>query len=202
VTASDAGRCQAPDLLEPVLGFRQWRLHDGGLWSPYSHVLWTTAEQRAHCSAGRHDAAAAPVNSCSCGIYAYYNPCPRTASAGTADFVGGVIAVWGRIELHATGLRASHARMVALELPLLRGVKYRRLLAAAERVGVPVVRRRHLRAVASEHGSPLPRSLQPPAEWAAVANHAPVGVVPRACLAVVHTVRKARRSPAGPSETR
>jgi len=37
---------------------------------------------------------------------ANYDPCPRTASAATRDLVGGAVVMWGRVELHGTGLRA------------------------------------------------------------------------------------------------
>ena len=56
---------------------------------------------------------------------------------GDSDFVAGVVIVWGRIELHATGMRAAHARIVALELPLSRGRKRRQLVRVARRFGCP-----------------------------------------------------------------
>ena len=58
-----------------------------------------------------------PAKDCTCGVYAYYDPCPRTASAATADLIGGAAVLWGRIEAHMYGLRGTHARIVALELP-------------------------------------------------------------------------------------
>jgi hypothetical protein len=81
------------------------------------------------------------------------DPCPRTASAGTPDLIGGVVVLWGRVELHATGMRAEHARVVALELPLSRGRKRRNLVEVAKGLGVPAVRHRELVAAAAEHGS-------------------------------------------------
>jgi hypothetical protein len=151
----------APDLVEPVVGFRQWRLAGRSLSSLYSDEQWRGAELRARCTVGGHDPAATPSKACSCGIYAYYDPCPRTASAATPDFVGGVVVLWGRLELHATGIRAEHARVVALELPLSRARKRRTLVEVAEALGVPAVAHRELKALAAEHGSPLQRSLRP-----------------------------------------
>jgi len=201
VSASEPTIWQAPDLVAPILGFRQWRLREGALWSPFSHVRWGDAELRACCSTGVHEDLA-PVKQCTCGIYAYYTPCPRMASTGTVEFVSGAVAVWGHIELHATGLRASHARIVALERPPLGAIKRRRLLEAAESLGVPVVRHRNLPTVASEHGSILPRSLRPPVEWATADRRPYLGVVPRTCLALLHTARLSRSSaPADPSTT-
>jgi hypothetical protein len=153
-------RWSAPDLVEPVVGFRQWRLAGCGLSSLYSDEHWPQAELRARCEVGVHDPADAPSKACSCGIYAYYDPCPRTASAATPDFIGGVVVVWGRVELHATGMRAEYARVVALELPLSRGGKRRSLVEVAEGLGVAAVAHRELRAAAAEYGAPLQRSLR------------------------------------------
>lgn len=36
----------APDLVDLIVGFRQWRLSEGALWSLYSGVRWSTAELR------------------------------------------------------------------------------------------------------------------------------------------------------------
>jgi Resolvase, N terminal domain len=86
----------------------------------------------------------------------------RTASANTRDLVGGAVVVWGRVEAHATGVRAEHARIVGLDLPLLRRRKRRAVTQIAERLGVPAVTHRQLRSVARAHGSPLPVALRPP----------------------------------------
>ncbi len=151
----------APDLVDPIVGFRQWRLSEGALWSLYSGVRWSTAELRATCSAGRHDPTLAPSKGCSCGIYACYDPCPLMASAGTPDFVAGAVVVWGRVEVHATGMRAEHARIVGLEQPLTFGGKRRELDSVAEHLSVPVVPHSRLAAVATAHGLPLDPCLRP-----------------------------------------
>jgi hypothetical protein len=83
------------------------------------------------------------------------------ASAGTPDFVPGAVVVWGRVEVHATGMRAEHARIVGLEQPLTSGRKRRELDTVAERLGVPVVPHSRLAAVAMAHGLPLDRCLRP-----------------------------------------
>jgi hypothetical protein len=158
---AEAAQGRAPDLIEPVLGFRQWAILQGALRSPLSGVPWETAELHASCAAGVHDPTQAPVASCSCGVYAYYDLSPRTASAATADLVAGAVVLWGRLELHTGGMRASHARIVGLALPLSRGRKRARLLAAAERLSVPAVPHRQLAGIAGRHGGALPRSLRP-----------------------------------------
>ena len=173
-------RCSAPDLMEAVVGFRQWRLAGRILTSPYSEVPWPCDELHACCTMGDHDPADVPSNACSCGIYAYYDPCPRTASAATPDFVGGVVVLWGRIELHATGMRAEHARVIALELPLSRGRKRRGVVEVAQRLGVSAVPHRELKAVAAEHGSSLQRSLRPSRSFTMERAHHPIGTEPGA----------------------
>jgi hypothetical protein len=159
-----------PDFTEAVIGFRQWRLVDGELRSVYSPTVWATAELSATCSRDDHDPADTPAEDCDCGIYSYYDPCPRGASAGTPDLIGGAVIVWGRIEVHATGLRAERARIVALELPLSRGVKRRTVMAVAERLGVPAVPHRELMGLALEQGTPLQPSLRPPRTRTLAAN--------------------------------
>jgi hypothetical protein len=154
---------EAPDLIEAVIGFRQWRLTHDGLRSIACDELWSGPVMVARCLAD--PAHFAPASDCSCGIYARYDPCPRTGSAGTCDYVAGAVVMWGAIELHATGMRAEHCRIVALALPLSRWGKRERVQRVAREFGVPVVPSRTLRKVASEHGAPVPRSLRPPREW-------------------------------------
>jgi hypothetical protein len=161
MSASSRWEGVAPDLIDAVVGFRQWRLDAGRLRSPYCSVLWHTAELSAHCPLGRHDPATTPDASCSCGIYAYYEPCPRTASAATSALISGAVILWGAIELHAGGMRAAHCRIVAVALPLSRGRKRSAARAAAGALDVPIVAHRHLTAQALIHGQALPSSLRP-----------------------------------------
>jgi hypothetical protein len=169
---------QAPDLIEPVIGFRQWRLTDDGLSSLTCDVPWPEATLVARCPSGGHAGEPPPGAGCSCGIYAWYTPSPRTASAGTHDYVAGAVVLWGALELHATGMRAERCRIVALALPLSRWGKRERLWRVARRLEVPAIPHRALWGVAREHGSVIPRDLRPPREWAAVGT-GPIGVIPR-----------------------
>jgi hypothetical protein len=150
----------APDLVVPIIGYRQWRLTAGGLTSVYDGAPWSDARITARCDRG-HSPAEVPAKDCSCGVYAYYDPCPRTASAATPDLIGGAVVVWGRIEAHAYGLRGKHARIVAVELPLSRGRKRRAVVEAAELLGVPAVPHGSLKTVALEHGAVLQPALRP-----------------------------------------
>jgi hypothetical protein len=152
----------APDLIRAVIGFRQWRLRDGGLWSLHAEDRWERGLMTARCLGDDAHTAPAPQNGCTCGFYAWYRPTPRTASAATPDLVAGAVAMWGQVELHAHGIRAQHAMIVALALPMSRGAKRRRLVAVADELEVPTVAARRLRAVALEHGDVIPRRMRPP----------------------------------------
>jgi hypothetical protein len=149
----------APDLITPVIGFRQWRLRGDELWSFQTDEQWGHGVHTAQCPLHAHHA---PANGCSCGIYAWYSPTPRGASALTAALVGGAVALWGQIELHAHGMRAEHAVVVALALPFSWGAKRRHIRAAAAALEVPVVPARRLRATALRHGETIGRGMRPP----------------------------------------
>jgi hypothetical protein len=173
-----ADAVEAPDLIEPVIGYRQWRLAGDGLRSIACDERWRTASLDARCLAGGHPQEASPASSCSCGIYAWYEPCPRAASAPTRDYVAGAVVMWGAIELHRAGMRAQHCRIVALVLPLSRWGKRDRVIDVAGRLGVPVVRHRDLRTLAELHGAPVAAELQPP-PMAIGSAQGPTGLVAR-----------------------
>jgi hypothetical protein len=159
----------APDLIVPIVGYRQWRLVDGVPNSVYDRSPWSEGRITARCDRG-HRPAEVPAKDCSCGVYAYYDPCPRTASSMTPDLIGGAVIVWGRIEAHIYGMRGEHARIVAFELPLSRGRKRQAVIEAAERIGVPAVPHRALKSVALEHGAVLQPSMRPKKTLTRAAN--------------------------------
>ena len=159
----------APDLAVALVGFRQWRLLDGVLSSVYAGASWADGRSTARCDRG-HSPEEVPAKDCSCGIYAYYDPLPRTSSATTPDLVGGAVVLWGRIEAHIYGLRGEHARIVALELPLSRGRKRRAMIEVAEALGVPAVPHRSLKPVALEHGEVLAPAFRPKKTLTRAAN--------------------------------
>jgi hypothetical protein len=152
----------APDLIHPVVGYRQWRMHEGEVRSVHTWDRWKPGAMTARCHATTRHAEPPPVNGCSCGFYARYSPFARTASAGTPDLVAGAVALWGRLELHPHGLRGEHAQIIALALPILPGPKRRRVQEAARAMGVPAVPARQLRATAERQGAPIPSALRPP----------------------------------------
>ena len=138
-----------------------WRLRGSELWSLRAADRWRRGVQTADCDRGTHPGPA-PANGCTCGIYAWYAPPPRGASAATPDLVAGAVALWGQIELHAHGMRAQHAMIVALALPFSWGKKRRQILAAADALDVAAVPARKLKAAALEHGELIPRRMRPP----------------------------------------
>ena len=153
---------RAPDLVAPVIGFRQWRLAADGLRSIGFEEMWRQPVVVARCLVGGHPQETPPASHCSCGIYAWYDPCPRTASAPTRNHVAGAVVLWGAIELHRSGMRAQYSRIVALALPLSRWAKHDRVVETARRFGIPAVRHRELGGLAAQHGAPVPTELRPP----------------------------------------
>jgi hypothetical protein len=161
----------APDLAAPVVGFRSWRLANGRLQSPYIPCRWDGPVMHAECyDANRslvrgegwlHEPHDSPHPDCQCGIYAYHGPGMRHYY-GEAWCCEGVVTAWGRIEVHADGIRAEYARVRALGVPDLGNP---RLDAAVreigERLGVPVVPADELAALAAGLGGPVPPALRP-----------------------------------------
>jgi hypothetical protein len=159
----------APDVTVALVGFRQWRLEDGAFTSVYDGAGWRDGCLTARCDRG-HRPEEVPAKDCGCGVYAYYDPCPRTASAATPDLIGGAVVVWGRIEAHIYGMRGEHARIVAVELPFSHGRKRRAVIEATERRGVPAVPHRKLKQVALQHGEVLAPALRPKKTLTRAAN--------------------------------
>jgi hypothetical protein len=151
-----------PHLIEPVIGYRQWRLHDARLCSPFKDYVWRRGVNRARCAMGTGHADPAPGHDCSCGLHAWYRPCPRLGYAAP-DLVAGAVALWGEVELHPTGLRAQFAAIIALVLPLPRTAKRRRVMDVAEALEVEAVAARDLRTIALHHAAPIPSGLAPTA---------------------------------------
>ena len=161
MSAPEVPTMPAPDLIEPVLGFRLWSVRGDRLHSPFRGGVWEDVGLTASCECGGHDPADVPALHCECGIYAYYEQPPRSAAA-TRDLVIGAVVLWGQMQLHSGGMRASHARIVGLVLPPTNGAKRRRLIAAAAYLEVPAVPFRELTTVASRYGAPPPAAMRPP----------------------------------------
>lgn len=162
---------EAPDLIEPVVGFRSWRTLDGHISSPYVPVRWRDPVLHAVCHqsvassgqgflVGPHRA---PHPDCRCGIYAYHQPPHRFAKI---DFrtVPGIVTLWGRIEVHRGGMRAEHARICALAFFEGWGGRQKRAAdEVAANLSVPLVGYDDMQEAARQFGSSLPDSLLPEA---------------------------------------
>jgi hypothetical protein len=172
----------APDLIAPILGYRQWRLirnergeaelRSGGV----GDAVWIPGVNRAECklntlaAAGTYSptldvaqsaeqAHQAPGTDCSCGIYATH----LLEEPEDPTLPSGAIAAWGRIEVHRAGLRAEYARIVVLGMPeTIRSDAQRELVVeAAARYGVRCVPAELVEEVAREAGAPVPSALRP-----------------------------------------
>ncbi|HEX8105005.1 MAG TPA: hypothetical protein VF533_20455 [Solirubrobacteraceae bacterium] len=162
----------APDLAAPLVGFRAWRLGRDRLLSPYIPCRWEGRTMHAECyDANRSltrgqgwldEPHVSPDPRCQCGIYAYHRPGLR-AYYGEWAWAEGIIAAWGRVEVHHDGFRAEHARIEALarpdraDDPAVRATIER----IAHELDVPLLARDQLAAAAPAYGGTLPESLLP-----------------------------------------
>jgi hypothetical protein len=111
----DGAADAVPLSIEPVLGWRVWRLgldRDGRpeLRSTFRPDVWPAGEpMRAWCAT--HRRATVPSRSCMCGLYATSSPkeLGRAGVINHATVVVGAIAMWGRVIEHERGARARFA---------------------------------------------------------------------------------------------
>lgn len=160
----------APDLIDPIVGFRKWRLRDGELTSPYVHVAWSEPVVHAGCHRSEltgfvfgqdwlEEPHPSPDPRCKCGIHAYHVPRARSKMTYLRS-VWGIVTLWGRIEVHRDGMRAEHARIEALAVAPEWSPRQRRALEpVAGRLGAAVIEHGELGAAARDYGAPLPPSL-------------------------------------------
>lgn len=182
--AFDVAKRDEPDRLScEVLGYRQWKVNaDMRLSSAVISTVWEPGVNEAHCAPeggavlyqhfmmelppeSSHDA---PQKGCHCGFYALHKPTfwydehDSYLSAKGDQAVSGLVAGWGRVEVHHEGFRAQYARVVAIAAPKdKRGALLAR--AVADEYGVPCVPRAELERVASEFGNPVPEDMRPKA---------------------------------------
>ncbi len=170
VAAPEHGQAHAPDLIEPVVGFRNWRIlrtgpAPGELSSPYFQVAWSEPVIRAECRRWRTPEAlldtphVAPQSECGCGIRAYHTP---TGEFSKVDYraVSGIVTVWGRIEIDADEMRAELARVEALAVYSRWSRRQRDAVQdVAANLGVELVDLRELGIAAADFGAPPPASL-------------------------------------------
>jgi hypothetical protein len=153
----------APDLVEPVLGFRAFEVgSDLLLCSPWVNGwVWRPGVVTARCRQTSlmvwgvtH---VAPESNCTCGLYAYRELDGRLTDGGWCI---AAVAAWGEMELHASGFRAQHACVVALAAAPHAGLAERELIGrTAERYGVNAVPLRKLSEEGSRHARPVSHAL-------------------------------------------
>jgi hypothetical protein len=165
-TVTPSGR----DMVQPVIGYREWVLVGEELLSPLARTPWTAGTMQAEClpscrgarglwrEASEH-LGPAPDPECVCGLYALFAP-PKRGGRERLALVRGAVALWGRIELHQRGMRAEFARIVALALPPSRRSQGA-VRESAERLEVEAVPAKDLEAAALAYGRPLEPSLIP-----------------------------------------
>lgn len=114
-------------------GYREWKYDEVGQLRPitFHSKIWRGGEQTAKCGvppcpnpesclepAWHHSPVPAPVQECTCGVYAYLAPNPLRRRPGV---VFGAIEAWGKVVIHETGFRAQHARVIALSAEIYEG---------------------------------------------------------------------------------
>ena len=162
----------APDLIAPVVGFRKWRVVADHITSPYVPLRWNERETRARCMPANRslmfgagwleEPHEAPHPRCKCGVYAWHDP-PQRGPIRDAQQSFGVIALWGRVEVHEEGMRGEYARIEALSFqPDLGSEHVRRIKAIADRLRVAAVAYDDLPRAAQEFGDGVPAALRPP----------------------------------------
>jgi hypothetical protein len=154
----------APDLIDPVLGFRAFEVgSDGLLRSPWvDGWVWRPGMVTARCRQTRLTGWVthiAPGRNCTCGLYAYTELDGRLLEGGRCI---ASIAAWGEMELHAAGFRAQHACAVALAAGPDTDLAERELIArTAERYSVMAVPLRKLVEEGSRHARALRAAPDP-----------------------------------------
>jgi hypothetical protein len=160
----------APDLIEPVVGFRDWRVVDGQLASRHLPMLWTDPTAHAECyPIGGYEFASeldpqphtAPGVGCSCGIYAWHQPQGEFAIFDVRG-VSGIVTLWGTLQAYADGVRAEYARVEALGVyPLWTKAKKETVAQIAAALGADLVDHDRLSEVSGDYGQPIPVELLP-----------------------------------------
>jgi len=178
-------------LTTEVIGFRQWRVGDDlELRSGHIADHWLPGDNKATCHGQQNPfdvygrdrvnyCKDCPGNDCHCGFYALHRPSfwygkdrdrqrhPFSVVltfGPEPDFVAGLIAGWGKVQVHHDGFRAQYAKVVALAVPTDGKKRIALARACAAEYGVPTVPQNELERVASEFGSLVPVELRPPAQ--------------------------------------
>jgi hypothetical protein len=190
-----------PELsIEPVVGWRVWRLHRTPRGLELASVVfdhrWPPKEAfRARCE---HHRTEAPQAACRCGIYAAASPKALATALGFGGSISvvGAIGMWGRLIEHELGARAQVAYPARLRLVCGRCLAEGR--GAVEPVAVEGVDQ--LEALCRRHRGPTGPTTTPASEVQSelLATYA-VDLLPLERVADPLRVR-GRRPPADPVE--
>ena len=127
----------AAEALRPAVGWKVWRVEDGGLVSVLYGDPWPVDEPiEASCFRHEHEA---PSPSCECGIHAGRELAAweHYLHVGAESRVFGRVLLWGSTVEGAHGWRAASARPVEIVVP--RAVRdASEVVAAVREYGVPV----------------------------------------------------------------
>ncbi len=128
------GRRGSEPLVGEVRGLRTFRVDESGFLLPlYSAGAWYNGANTATCSppTGRHARGPHPVpdDACECGFYAYGSPAAARQNKHMR-YVQAVVSCWGTVVAGTQGIRAEHARVVAIWISPRAPVWVPRLVAA------------------------------------------------------------------------
>jgi hypothetical protein len=158
---STVGRARkAPDFIEPVVGWRAWRIVcDLGRYRLASLLfpdIWRPGQAAAATCVRADGRRRHPAlrGECRCGIYAAASPpaaldvlaewrdwMPASAGSGLTAWAIGEVRLWGRVVEAETGWRAARAYPGCILMPSVDGAPSRRgerLLQGLRMYGVPV----------------------------------------------------------------
>jgi len=101
---------KVPDLIEPIVGWRGWRLHGDMLMGMHFPVIWEPEKpliaDSSYCGINHE----IPGENCMCGIHATKDREGLRLNylMGLPDIYG-TVSLWGRVAIHSRGYRAEFA---------------------------------------------------------------------------------------------
>lgn len=106
----------APDLIEPLVGFRAWQVDEHGvLHSCMRSSVWLPRKPlRAKCLFNpgvrvTHEPLIVPHDGCTCGVYAVKHEFGMQFGADVKAHVWGTVKLWGKVVDGERGYRAEYA---------------------------------------------------------------------------------------------
>ena len=150
------------------MAFRDWRIFQRELCSPFTGTLWAEPMQRATCRPQAPESLLLPPHSaphpdCSCGISAWLEASDE-ASKVNFRAVSGIVTLWGRLEVGEDEVRAENAQIQCLAIYSRWTERHKQSVqTVAAELGVEVVDLYDLPEAAVTYGSALPSTLVPQA---------------------------------------